>query len=169
MKVDELLDRLEALVHDARRIPFTAQVTLNEDDVMDIVDQLRFNLPEEIKQANWTVSEQHRLIAEAHNEAGRIVARANEKAESLVTEQEVLRRAERQAQQVVREAQSRADQIVRQAESYALEQLQQLEAHLSRTLATVKRGVEALQPGQPVLAAAPAREPVAVGARSEDD
>ena len=41
MKVDELLDRLEALVHDARRIPFTAQVTLNEDDVMDIVDQLR--------------------------------------------------------------------------------------------------------------------------------
>jgi vacuolar-type H+-ATPase subunit H len=137
---------LEGLVHEARRIPFTASVTLNEDDVMDIVDQLRFNLPEEIKQANWTVSEQQRLIAEAHSEAGRIVSRANEKAEAIVSEQEVLRRAERQAQQVVRDAQNRAEQIVREAEGYALEQLQQLEAHLGRTLATVKRGVEALQP-----------------------
>jgi len=160
---------LETLVHDARRIPFTASVTVNEDDVMDIVDQLRFNLPEEIKQANWTVSEQQRLIAEAHSEAGRIISRANEKAEAIVSEQEVLRRAERQAQQVVRDAQSRSEQIVREAENYALEQLQQLEAHLSRTLATVKRGVEALQPAG--SAPAPARAAVAAGheARQADD
>jgi vacuolar-type H+-ATPase subunit H len=152
---------LESLIHDARRIPFTASVSINEDDVMDVVDQLRFNLPEEIKQANWTVSEQQRLIAEAHNEAGRIVSRANEKSEAIVSEQEILRRAERQAQQVVRDAQSRSEQIVREAENYALEQLQQLEAHLSRTLATVKRGVEALQPagGTPL----PARTAVAAG------
>ena len=47
------------------------------------------------------------------------------------------------------EAQSRADEIVRETEAYALEQLQQLEAHLSRTLATVKRGVDALQTSHP--------------------
>ena len=135
---------------------------------MDVVDQLRFNLPDEIKQANWTVSEQQRLIAEAHNEAGRIVSRANEKAEAIVSEQEVLRRAERQAQQIVRDAQSRSEQIVREAENYALEQLQQLEAHLSRTLATVKRGVEALQPaGGPQ--ALPARAAVAAGHESDRD
>ena len=133
---------------------------------MDIVDQLRFNLPEEIKQANWTASEQQRLIAEAHGEAGRIVSRANEKAEAIVSEQEVLRRAERQAQQVVRDAQNRADQIVREAESYALEQLQNLEAQLNRTLATVRRGVEALQPAGGVTL--PARTPVAAGAADEE-
>jgi len=133
---------------------------------MDILDQLRFNLPEEIKQANWTVSEQQRLIAEAHGEAGRIVSRANEKAEAIVSEQEVLRRAERQAQQVVRDAQNRADQIVREAESYAFEQLQNLEAQLNRTLATVRRGVEALQPaGGP---ASPARTAVAAGSADEE-
>jgi vacuolar-type H+-ATPase subunit H len=158
---------LESLVHEARRIPFTASVTLNEDDVMDIVDQLRFNLPEEIKQANWTVSEQTRLIAEAHSEAGRIVSRANEKAEAIVSEQEILRRAERQAQQVVRDAQARSEQIVREAENYALEQLQQLEAHLGRTLATVKRGVEALQPAG--AAPAPVRAAVGGGHDSQED
>ncbi len=130
-------------------MPFSNQVMVDEEEVLDLVDQLRFNLPEEIKQANWTVQEQQRLIAEAHAEATRILSRANERAESAVQESEILHRAERQAQQTLREAQARAEEIIREAEAYALEQLQQLEAHLTRTLATVKRGVEALQSPQP--------------------
>ena len=112
---------------------------------MDLVDQLRFNLPEEIKQANWTVQEQQRLISEAHTETARIMSKANARAEQAVREHEILRRAEREAEQGLREARARADQIIREAEVYALEQLQQLESHLTRTLGTVKRGVEALQ------------------------
>jgi vacuolar-type H+-ATPase subunit H len=118
---------------------------VDEDEVMDLVDQLRFNLPEEIKQANWTVQEQQRLISEAHTETARIMSKANARAEQAVREHEILRRAEREAEQGLREARARADQIVREAEVYALEQLQQLESHLTRTLGTVKRGVEALQ------------------------
>jgi vacuolar-type H+-ATPase subunit H len=122
---------------------------VDEDELMEMIDQLRFNLPEEIKQANWTVQEQQRLIAEAHAEASRIMTRTNERAESAIQDHEIIRRAERLAHQTVREAQARADQTIQEAEAYALEQLQHLEAHLSRTLATVKRGVEALQSSQP--------------------
>ncbi|HEY3195974.1 MAG TPA: ATPase [Candidatus Dormibacteraeota bacterium] len=122
---------------------------VNEDEVMELVDQLRFNLPDEIKQANWTVSEQQRIISEAHAEAARIMSRANERAEETASEHEILRRAERHGTQVVKDAQARHDEIVRQAEAYALDQLKQLEAHLGRTLATVRRGVEALQSSVP--------------------
>jgi len=122
---------------------------VNEDEAMELVDQIRFNLPDEIKQANWTVSEQQRIITEAHAEAARIMSRANERAEETSSEHEVLRRAERHATQVVKDAQAKSDQIIREAESYALEQLKQLEAHLGRTLATVRRGVEALQSSAP--------------------
>jgi vacuolar-type H+-ATPase subunit H len=149
VKVDEIIDRMEYVVHHARRVPFSAQVIVDEEEVVELIDELRASLPEEIKQANWVVQEQQRLISEAHAEAGRITARASERAEGAVRDHEVLRRVERQAQQTLREAQARADQTVREAEAYALEQLQQLEAHLSRTLATVKRGVEALQSSQP--------------------
>jgi len=136
---------VEYLIHHARHVPFSSQVMVDEDEVMDLVDQLRFNLPDEIKQANWTVQEQQRIISEAHAEAARIMSKANQRAEESVTDHEIVRRAERQATQVVRDAQSKSDQIIRDAEAYALEQLVQLEQHLSRTLATVKRGVEALQ------------------------
>jgi vacuolar-type H+-ATPase subunit H len=122
---------------------------LNEDELMELIDQIRFNLPDEMKQANWTVSEQNRIITEAHAEAARTMSRANERAEEAAAEHEVLRRAERHAAQVVKDAQLKSDQIIRDAEGYALEQLKQLEAHLGRTLATVRRGVEALQASQP--------------------
>jgi vacuolar-type H+-ATPase subunit H len=80
------------------------------------------------------------------------MSRANERAEETSSEHEVLRRAERHATQVVKDAQAKSDQIVHEAESYALEQLKQLEAHLSRTMATVRRGVEALQSSAPAAA-----------------
>ena len=118
---------------------------VDEDEVMELVDHLRFNLPEEMKQANWTVQEQQRLISEAHAEAARIMSKANERAEQAVKEHEILRRAEREAQQGLRDARTRSEQIIRETNTYALEQLQQLEAHLTRTLSTVKRGVDALQ------------------------
>jgi vacuolar-type H+-ATPase subunit H len=136
-------------VHHARHVPFSSQVVLDEEEVMELVDQLRLNLPDEIKQANWTVQEQQRLIGDAHSEAARIMAKANERAEAAVQQHEILRRVQREAQQTVHGAQTKADQIIREAEAYAIEQLQQLEAHLSRTLVTVKRGVEALQASQP--------------------
>jgi len=122
---------------------------VNEDEAMELIDQIRFNLPDEIKQANWTVSEQQRIITEAHAEAARIMSRANERAEETSSDHEVLRRAERQSTQLVKEAQAKSDRIIQEAESYALEQLKQLEAHLGRTIATVRRGVEALQSTAP--------------------
>ena len=164
MKIEEVLDRFEYMVHHARHVPLSSQVMVDEDEVMELLDQMRFNLPEEIKQANWTVQEQQRLIAEAHQEASRIVSSATERAEAAVSSQEVLRRAERQAAQILRDSQSRAEHILREAEVYALDQLKQLEAHLSRTLVTVKRGVEALQEAPAEEAPPPplTREPVAV-------
>ncbi len=150
---------MEYLVHHARRVPFSSQVMVDEVEIVELIDELRVSLPEEIKQASWTVQEQQRLIGEAHAEASRITSRANERAESAIQQHEILRRVERQGQQTLREAQARADDIVREAEAYALEQLQQVEAHLSRTLATVKRGVEALQTSQPADGRAEAPAP----------
>src|SRR5438309_9831767 len=116
---------------------------LNEDELMELIDQIRFNLPDEIKQANWTVSEQQRIMTEAHAEAARTMSRANERAEEAASEHEILRRAERHSAQVVKDAQAKGDPIIRAAEAYALEPRKQLAAHRGRTLQTVPRRVEA--------------------------
>ncbi len=145
MRAEEVVDRLEYLVQHARRVPFSNQVMLDEEELLEMVQQLRSGLPEEIKQASWTVAEHERLIKEAHAEAGRILVLANQRAEAAVQESEVLRRARREAERTLSEARTRADEVVREAEAYALDQLRQLETTLSRALGTVKRGIELLQ------------------------
>src|SRR5256885_16330050 len=110
---------MESLVHHARRVPFSSQVMVDEVEIVELIDELRAALPEEIKQANWTVQEQQRLIGEAQAEASRITSRANERAESTIQEHEIQRRGERQTLQTLCEAQKRADLILRHADTIA--------------------------------------------------
>ena len=64
-------------MHNARHVPLSNNVMVNEDEAMELIDQIRFNLPDEIKQANWTVSEQQRIITEAHAEFKRLFGRGH--------------------------------------------------------------------------------------------
>jgi vacuolar-type H+-ATPase subunit H len=145
----ELIDHLEYLVHRAQRVPFTHNVMIDEDEILDLLDQIHVNLPEEIKQARTLLAEQERLISEAQQEAARISQGAAQKAEEMMKDHEVTRRAKAHGQALVREAQGKADDQRRQADEYAADVMQQLESHLVRTVATVRKAQETLRkPGQ---------------------
>jgi hypothetical protein len=72
----------------------------------------------------------------------------------MIGQQELHRRAERQAETILKEAAAKADETRRAADAYAFEVMQSLEAQLLKTMATVKKGVEALR--QPERAPEPA-------------
>ena len=143
--ITELIDHLEYLVHRAQRVPFTHNVMIDEDEILDLLDQIHVNLPEEIKQARGIIAEQERLLSEAQQEAARISQSAAQKAEAMMQEHEVTRRAEGHGQALVREAQARAEEQKRAADDYAADVMQQLEAHLVRTVATVRKAQETLK------------------------
>ena len=146
----ELIDHLEYLVHRAQRVPFTHNVMIDEDEILDLLDQIHVNLPEEIKQARTLLAEQERLLSEAQQEAARISQGAVQKAEEMMKEHEVARRAESHGKAILRDAQGKADDQRRQADEYAADVMQQLESHLVRTVATVRKAQETLRrPGNP--------------------
>jgi cell division septum initiation protein DivIVA len=141
----ELIDHLEYLVHRAQRVPFTHNVMIDEDEILDLLDQIHVNLPEEVKQARSILAEQERLLSEAQQEAARISQTAAQKAEQMMTEHEVTRKAENHGAALVREAQQKADEQKRAADDYAADVMQQLEAHLVKTVATVRKAQETLK------------------------
>ena len=154
----ELIDHLEYLVHRAQRVPFTHNVMIDEDEILDLLDQIHVNLPEEIKQARTLLAEQDRLLSEAQQEAARISQGAVQKAEEMMQEHEVARRATSHGKALVREAQTRAEEERRQADAYAADVMQQLESHLVRTVATVRKAQETLRKPGAVPAAPAAAE-----------
>jgi vacuolar-type H+-ATPase subunit H len=145
MNIHEAVDRLEYLIAHSRQIPLTRTVVVDQEEVLACIDELRLSLPDEIKQARWTLQEQQRLLSEAQAEAARTITKASERAQTMMGQQELSKRAEKQAEAILREASARADEVKKAADRYAWDVMQSLEAQLLRTVATVKKGVEALR------------------------
>lgn len=151
MDILYLVDRLEALVAESQRIPLTSRVLVQEKEILNLIDQLRMSLPDEIKQARRINQEKERILNQAHEEAKRIVAAAEEEANRLVNNDELIRAAEERAADIVQSAQEKAEQIRQGADLYAAEALHTLEEHLAtietevaRTMLSIRKGLEAL-------------------------
>ena len=145
MNIHEAIDGLEYLIGHSRQIPLTRTVVIDQEEALQLIDDLRLALPDEITQARWTLQEQQRLLSEAQAEAARIISQAGERAQTMIGQQELHRRAEKQAEVLLKEASARADEVRKAADAYAFEVMQNLEAQLLKTMATVKKGVEALR------------------------
>ena len=145
MNIHEAIDRLEYLIAHSRQIPLTRTVVIDQEEALACIDDLRLSLPDEVKQARWTLQEQQRLLSEAQAEAARVVNKASERAQTMMGQQELMKRAEKQAEVILKEASAKAEETRRAADRYAWEVMQSLEAQLLRTVSTVKKGAEALR------------------------
>src|SRR6184192_658657 len=145
MNIHEAVDRLEYLIAHSRQIPLTRTVVIDQEEALACIDDLRLSLPDEIKQARWTLQEQQRLLSEAQAEAASTVSKAGERAQTMIGQHDLVKRAEKQAEAMLKEATSKAEETRRAADRYASEVMQNLESQLLRTVATVKKGVEALR------------------------
>ncbi len=144
-----LVERLEALVVNARKLPMTSQVILEQATVLDIVDQLRVAIPEEVKQARRINQEGDRLIQRAREEAEQIIGAAQEQAALLLQDQAIIREAEARADDTEKRAQMKADETMGGADQYAGDVLLRLESDLVKTLSIVKKSLEVLDERRP--------------------
>lgn len=136
------LDQLENLFTRGWRLPFTANVVVNEAEFFDIIDQLRIRIPDELKQAKRIQQQQERLIAQAKEEASRIRAQAREEAESSLSQHEQVVVAQAKADQILDSAAQQAEAMRLEADQYALKVLRELEVALESSLRQVRNGIK---------------------------
>ncbi|HEV2250168.1 MAG TPA: hypothetical protein VGT60_06660 [Candidatus Limnocylindria bacterium] len=149
MDIQFLVERLEALVVNARKLPMTSQVILEQAAVLDLIDQMRVAIPEEVKQARRIVQESERVVQKAREEGEQIIGAAQEQAAVLLQDQSILRQAEDRAGEMEKHAQSKADETMRGADQYAADVLVRLESDLVKTLSIVKKSLEVLEERRP--------------------
>lgn len=145
MDIMALIDKIEDLVTTAKKIPLTNTVVIDEQKVYDIIDQIRANFPEEIKQARWIVKERQEMLEESKKEAKAIIDESREKADELVSDTEIMKLAEKQSQEILEEARNKEREVRLSAEDYADEMLANLEVNLGKLLTAVQRGRDRLQ------------------------
>lgn len=104
MKVLELLDEIEEIVDTAASFPLTGKILVDAEEVLEIVKEIRIELPDEIQQAQWIKDERQRILEEAKNEAEITLKDAQSQAEALVENDDITVKAKRRADEIMRVA-----------------------------------------------------------------
>ena len=144
MDILHLIDRLEELFNESRALPFTHNVIVDEDRMLDIIDQMRIAIPEEVKKAQQLLNQSERILAQAEEKATRTTLLAEEKADELTSKDIVSQEATRRAEQILAQARADAEAARDDADDYVVETLSRVEDQLSKLLNQVHNGIRSL-------------------------
>ena len=135
---------MESLVAAAKKVPLTSNVVLDQATVLELIDQLRVAVPEEVRQARRITEEASRITDRAREEGDAIIGRAQERAAQMLEERELVRAAQVRAAEIIDAAQSEGREVRRGADEYAAGVLIRLEGECIKALTSIKRGIDML-------------------------
>jgi cell division septum initiation protein DivIVA len=145
MDILHLVDRLEEVFNAGLPIPLMRKLAVDEDRVLELIDQMRVSIPEEVKKAQQILNQRDRILAQAQEEAARTVQLAKEKSDQLVDREALVESAKARANEIIQAAKTDAEGIRADADDYALEVLTRLEDELAKSLTQVRNGVARLK------------------------
>lgn len=132
-------------------MPLSTYAVVNEEDYLDVVDQMRTAIPQEVRQGEKIQQERERIIAQAEEESDRIVQLAQDQAAELVNEHELIQAANQRADTIIERAKREAEALRSEADEYARsvllsldEQLGVLDGQIEVLLTTVRNGLQTL-------------------------
>ena len=141
MDILHLIDRLEELFNDSRPIWFTHSVIMDEDRLLDLIDQMRVAIPEEIKKSQQLLAQKDRIMAQAQEEANRTISLAREKADKMVEKDPVTQSAQVRADQIIAQTRQECDRMKNEADEYVRQTLQDMQSELDKISTQVKNGI----------------------------
>ncbi|MDQ6832729.1 MAG: ATPase [Chloroflexota bacterium] len=147
-----LIDRLDGMMQQSRRSFIGGKVQVDENEMQQIIDQMRASVPNEIKQARRVLQERENIIKSAQDEAEQIVTFAKQQAEYLTSEHGLLQEAKMRSEMVLREASDQKEMVLTDARRFALDAiisvdgvLEALDHAVVTNQRNVRRVLESLQ------------------------
>jgi len=162
-----LIDRLEEMAAEARRLPVGGGLVISRQRLLDVIDRMRVAVPREVYDSRDVLERRDEVVRVAEEEAARLLEESKAEVEKRLRETEVVKAAEARAREVLAEAQTRAQEFVKSAEEqargrlddaqessraqmreadvYALQTLKRLEHELDGFLSTVRKGIDTLE------------------------
>ncbi len=117
---------------------------VDEQAVLDIIDQMRIAVPEEMRQAKRIMEEREHILARAHDEAERIQTEAQQHAVLLLSHQGIIQAAEDRAQEIRQDALAHRARLIAEADRHCVSVLSALEDELNNLLASTRKGIQNL-------------------------
>ena len=158
MNIDELLDVMDETLEEAVNLPFTGgKRMVDVEKVRDIIDDIRLNMPAEIRQAKAIVQDRADIVESAKKEAEAIVKRAEDRA--LVAQEAIVKAAQQKATEILTSAQSQSREMRTTVTNYCENMLRHTEEQLAKSMTEVKTVRSTLRQSGKKATVRPAAQP----------
>lgn len=147
-QVESVLRELRDLIEQARPMPLSTSVMINQAEVLDLLNEATERLPEELRSAKWLLKQREEFLGRTRREADEIIEAARQKADQMVQQTEVVKAAEARARSVVDAAEAESRRLKLEAEDFCDQRLASFEIVLERTMKVVSAGRAKLQGSQ---------------------
>ncbi len=133
IELDDLIDELEEVLAEGRKVPFSGRLMIDEERILDVIDRMRIALPEELKRARRVIQEQERMLAEAQS-----------RVQQVLEERGLTEAIEAERVRLLQQAEGEAAQVRAGADEYARQVLEELDERLIKLTTSVRNGLSAL-------------------------
>lgn len=158
MTVEEILDALENLIAEAKRVPLMNKTMIDEMDFYHLLDEIRKELPLELQKAEQVIQESQRIIEDAREQAEETMQRAKRHAEDLVNRDEIVIAAQEKAKAIIADAEAQerdirektmanAEKLRMDADQYANQVFDHLMGNLGNALEIIQQAKRDLNAG----------------------
>ena len=144
MTLDELLEQFDEVLDSGIKIPGKRTV-VDIEKLRAIIDDIRLNIPAEIKQARGIVSDRADIITNAKREADGIIRSAEERAKAMVAQEEITKLAQEKAAEIIATAQGKSRSMRKAAQDFVDDIMRRADEGLSANLAEVRKTRAALK------------------------
>lgn len=144
MSIDELLDQLDEMIDKSWGLP-GGRCFIDTEKARETIDDIRLNLPKEIRQAKAIVADRTEILKSAKAEAAGIVKSASEKAKMLVSQDEIVKTAQEKANEILTEATQKSKDMKVAAADFVERMLKSSEDNLNMAIGEVRQARQALK------------------------
>ncbi len=155
MDIMNVIDKLDALVNTSTKVPGTRSRLVDADKIMELVEQLRLSIPQDIKAAQEIIDKKDAILNQAQVDARRVRGEAEDEYTARLNQNELVATARRKAQELVEEAEHKANKLMEHAEAesknnraeadaYIVQTFRNLEREVTSLLTSVRKGMDAL-------------------------
>ena len=148
MNMEELLDQIDELLDKPMGLP-GGRCVVNAEKLRVILDDVRLNMPQEIKQARGIVADRVDIINSAKRESENIIRAAEERARAMVAQEEITRMAQQKAAEIIGASQQKSREMRRAAQEFVDDLMRRTDEGLTQNLAEVRKTRASLRQQRP--------------------
>lgn len=145
MDILNLLEKIEDIIEEASKLPLSNKVMIDKEEILEVINEIRLKMPDEINRASWVAKERQRILNEAQAEADELIDKVKDQQSYLIEENEITKQAQKYAEQLVQEAERKASEMKMGAYNYSDEILSKLQEKISEINSIIEQNRDVLK------------------------